>query len=308
MKFTIEKNIIVENLANVVKAISAKNIIPILNGIKLELEDDGLYLTASDSELTIRSFIPNESINKVENKGSIIIQSKFILDIIRKLPSDLVNFELMDGLKIRISSDNSQYDLNCLDPKEYPSMKLEEKDKPIIIKGDIFMLRNFKFEYYAPIDKLINSDLLVESYNQFNDVLNYENYTFNSRSVEDEYFKIWLNSVDFQFETQMDKGKVELNFGMSSSENKIKDKNKLINLFKTILGEVIDDINDQLSRGKLTNAVPKDQYLTVEDGYFYIRLDGEKTVNIEYVPLCFDKDLDTEQMDGIISDIEISFE
>ena len=138
MKFTIEKNIIVENLANVVKAISAKNIIPILNGIKLELEDDGLYLTASDSELTIRSFIPNESINKVENKGSIIIQSKFILDIIRKLPSDLVNFELMDGLKIRISSDNSQYDLNCLDPKEYPSMKLEEKDKPIIIKGDIF--------------------------------------------------------------------------------------------------------------------------------------------------------------------------
>ncbi len=138
MKFTIEKNIIVENLANVVKAISAKNIIPILNGIKFELEDDGLYLTASDSELTIRSFIPNESINKVDSTGSIIIQSKFILDILRKLPSDLVNFELMDGLKIRISSDNSQYDLNCLDPKEYPSLKLEEKDKPIIIKGELF--------------------------------------------------------------------------------------------------------------------------------------------------------------------------
>ena len=138
MKFTIEKNIIVENLANVVKAISAKNIIPILNGIKFELEDDGLYLTASDSELTIRSFIPNESINKVDSTGAIIIQSKFILDILRKLPSDLVNFELMDGLKIRISSDNSQYDLNCLDPKEYPSLKLEEKDKPIIIKGELF--------------------------------------------------------------------------------------------------------------------------------------------------------------------------
>ena len=138
MKFTIEKNVIVENLANVVKAISAKNIIPILNGIKFELNEEGLYLTASDSELTIRSFIPNESINKVENTGSIIIQSKFLLDIIRKLPSDLINFELMDGLKIRISSDNSQYDLNCLDPKEYPSLKLEEKEDPIVIKGSIF--------------------------------------------------------------------------------------------------------------------------------------------------------------------------
>ena len=39
----------------------------------------------------------------------------------------------MDGLKIKISSDNSQYDLNCLDPKEYPSLKLEEVEKPIIL-------------------------------------------------------------------------------------------------------------------------------------------------------------------------------
>ncbi len=138
MKFTIEKNVILENLSNVVKAISAKNIIPILNGIKFELEKDGLYLTASDSELTIKAFIDKKDIKKIEEEGSIIIQSKYILDIIRKMPTDEVNFELMDGLKIKISSDNSQYDLNCLDSKEYPSVKLEEVDKPIVLSGDIF--------------------------------------------------------------------------------------------------------------------------------------------------------------------------
>ena len=57
MKFTIDKNILLENLSNVVKAISTKNIIPILNGVKFELNDEGLFLTASDSELTIRAFI-----------------------------------------------------------------------------------------------------------------------------------------------------------------------------------------------------------------------------------------------------------
>ena len=82
MKFTIEKNVILENLSNVVKAISSKNIIPILNGIKFELTKEGLYLTASDSELTIKAFIDKESITNVENEGSIIIQSKYILDII----------------------------------------------------------------------------------------------------------------------------------------------------------------------------------------------------------------------------------
>lgn len=138
MKFTIDKNILLENLSNVVKAISTKNIIPILNGVKFELNNEGLFLTASDSELTIRAFIDRNSIINIENEGSIIIQSKYILDIIRKMPSDVINFELIDGLKIKISSDNSQYDLNCLDPKEYPSLKLEEVERPIIIKGNVF--------------------------------------------------------------------------------------------------------------------------------------------------------------------------
>jgi len=138
MKFTIEKSIILENLSNVVKAISPKNIIPILNGVKFELSKEGLYLTASDSELTIRAFIGNDNIKKIEEEGSIIIQSKYILDIIRKMPSDEINFELMDDLKIKISSDNSQYDLNCLDPKEYPTLKLEEVDKPIVLDGMTF--------------------------------------------------------------------------------------------------------------------------------------------------------------------------
>ncbi len=138
MKFTIEKNVILENLSNVVKAISSKNIIPILNGIKFELNNEGLNLTASDSELTIKAFIEKDKISNVDTEGSIIIQSKYILDIIRKMPSDEINFELMDGLKIKISSNNSQYDLNCLDPKEYPSMKLEEVENPIVLDGNTF--------------------------------------------------------------------------------------------------------------------------------------------------------------------------
>ena len=138
MKFTIEKNLLLENLSNVIKAISVKNIIPILNGIKFELNEEGLYLTASDSELTIKAFIEKSLINNVEKEGSIIIQSKYILDIIKKMPSDMINFELMDGLKIKIYSDNSQYDLNCLDSKEYPILKLDEVKDPIVINSSTF--------------------------------------------------------------------------------------------------------------------------------------------------------------------------
>ena len=137
MKFTIDKNILLESLVNVVRAINPKNIIPILNGIKIELNSDGLNLIASDSDLTIKSFIPRENIISIEQEGTIIIQSKYIIDIIRKLPNDEINIEVIDGLKIRIYTDNSQYNLNCLNTEDYPQIILEDSNNPIVIKSDI---------------------------------------------------------------------------------------------------------------------------------------------------------------------------
>ena len=138
MKFTIDKNILLESLVNVVRAISPKNIIPILNGVKFQLNKEGLYLMASDSDLTIKSFIAAENIKSIDEEGSIIIQSKYIIDIIRKLPTDIINIEVIDGLKVRIYTENSQYNLNCLNTEDYPQINLEETKNPVIIKGDLF--------------------------------------------------------------------------------------------------------------------------------------------------------------------------
>ena len=137
MKFTIEKNVILEGLINVSRAISSKNIIPVLGGIKFELSKEGLYLTASDSDLTIKTFIDAKNIKNIETEGNIIVQSKYIVDIIRKMPTDIIVFNVLDGLKIRISSGTSEYNLNCLDPSEYPSIKIEEHKNPIIINSDL---------------------------------------------------------------------------------------------------------------------------------------------------------------------------
>lgn len=138
MKFTIEKNVILENLINVSRAISSKNIIPILNGIKFELNDEGLYLTASDSELTIKTFIENKFIKHVSNEGKIVVSSDRLVDIIRNMPAETIDFEELDGYKIVITSGASKYNLNCFDPSDYPSVKLEENKNPILINSDVF--------------------------------------------------------------------------------------------------------------------------------------------------------------------------
>lgn len=136
MKFIIKKEIILRELTNVSRAISTKNIIPVLNGIVFELTKDGLYLTASDTELIIKSFIDKKEIEKIEETGTMIIPSKYILEIIRKMEEDVISFQKLDTEKIQISNSNNEYNLNCLNPSDYPSISFEESDKKLLLKAD----------------------------------------------------------------------------------------------------------------------------------------------------------------------------
>ena len=139
MKFTIKKEILLDALVKVSKAISTKNLIPVLAGIKFELKKKKLTLTASDNDITIQTTI--ESVNddefKIDSEGSIIIQGKYILDIVRKLPDQYINVEVIDELKILIYTENSEFNLNGISESEYPNVGLEESKKKININAGV---------------------------------------------------------------------------------------------------------------------------------------------------------------------------
>lgn len=137
MKFIIKQDILLENLNHVSKAISPRNLIPILTGIKFDLKDEGLYLSASDTDISIQSFIPITDITKVDEFGSIVIVGKYIVEIIRKLPNTDITIEVLDGYNMIISTDNTEFNLNGINPNEFPNLDLEETKEPIILKTDV---------------------------------------------------------------------------------------------------------------------------------------------------------------------------
>ena len=57
MNIEIKQSILIEYLNYVIKGVSSKNIIPILNCIKFDLTNEGLYMTVSDNESAIKTFI-----------------------------------------------------------------------------------------------------------------------------------------------------------------------------------------------------------------------------------------------------------
>lgn len=136
MKLSINREVLVKGVQNVLKAISNKTSIPVLSGIKIEATLEGLILQGSDADISIETFIPLQEDDKdnvnVERPGSIVLNAKFFSEIVRKLPMDEVELEV-NGLLAAIRSGSAEFNLNGMDPKDYPKFPKVKDDNPIQI-------------------------------------------------------------------------------------------------------------------------------------------------------------------------------
>ncbi len=136
MKLKIKKDLLLENLNKVSKAISTKNLIPTLAGIKFDLNKKGLTLTATNNDITIQKYIKIKKDNiNVEKEGVAILQGKDILDIVRVIPEEEINIEVFDEAKVLIYTDDEKikYDLNVINKNDYPNVNLEKSENFVTI-------------------------------------------------------------------------------------------------------------------------------------------------------------------------------
>ena len=138
MKFSIKQKILLEHLNNVIRGISTKNLIPILNCIKFELNSDGLYLISTDNELAIKDFIKASDIEKIDVQGEILISGRYIYDIVRKLTNDIINIEEVIDSQVLITTETSEFKLNCNSVSEFPDIDLDFTDSPIKLEEKVF--------------------------------------------------------------------------------------------------------------------------------------------------------------------------
>jgi DNA polymerase III subunit beta len=140
MQFTIQRDYLVQSVQDVMKAVSSRTTIPILTGIKIVANHEGVTLTGSDSDISIESFIPadenDELIAEVLQPGSIVLQARFFSEIVKKLPQDKVNIEVQDHLNTKIMSGTAEFSLNGLDPEEYPQLPQVEEGKSFKMPTD----------------------------------------------------------------------------------------------------------------------------------------------------------------------------
>lgn len=138
MKFTINRNLFLDNLNNVMRAISSRATIPILSGIKLNLTETELLLTGSDTDISIEIKIPVSEDLVVASTGSIVLPARFFSEIIKKLPGKNFSFEVKESFQTQIKSENSEFTINGLDANNYPLLPEINNESAFDIAGKTF--------------------------------------------------------------------------------------------------------------------------------------------------------------------------
>ncbi len=141
MRFTICRNRFEQNVQHVVKAVSSRTTIPILTGIKIVADENGVTLTGSDSDISIETFIPKEDEEREWISdivpGGIVLQARVFADIIKKLPEETVEIIVQDQYQATIRSGAVVFNITGFDPDEYPRLPQLREEKIFRLPQDM---------------------------------------------------------------------------------------------------------------------------------------------------------------------------
>lgn len=139
MRFKILNQVFFNAIDNVSRALSTKTPMPILKAIKTDVTKEGIFLTASNANITIKQFVAKEvdgqKIMEIEETGSAAIPGRLLLEVLRKAHSEYVELALYEEKIVKITFGNSEFTLNCYDVREYPNISLISSTDPIRIKA-----------------------------------------------------------------------------------------------------------------------------------------------------------------------------
>lgn len=132
MRIKINRQALISKLNHVTKAIPVKTTLSILTGIKFVTTDDGISLTASDSDITINAKLSKElftekgnvTLIEIEEPGGIVIPGKYFFEIIKKLEADVIEINTFDDTDILIRGGSGEYTLKGLSVENYPQIEL----------------------------------------------------------------------------------------------------------------------------------------------------------------------------------------
>ncbi|MDD2592008.1 MAG: DNA polymerase III subunit beta [Erysipelotrichaceae bacterium] len=141
MYFKISKKEFYSALSTVSRAISANSPLPLLSGIKIDVKEDEICLTGSDADISIKKTLKKsaEMILDIKDTGSVVIEARNILELVRKIDADEIEVETIDGTLTKFSWHTAEFKLNGMNVADYPAIDFSQPEKRFALEADILM-------------------------------------------------------------------------------------------------------------------------------------------------------------------------
>ena len=301
MNLTIDREILIDSLNTISRGLPSKSPMPILMGIKLYATDKDLYLTSSNSDISVEVRINDESL-VIEEYGQVVVPGRFFIDIIRKLNSKKVNLYLNEDNVLFIKVDRGEYRLRVMDPLDYPRIDFVSQENPFLIDSSVLkaIIRETIFATSQSEKKplltgvnfnLVDGKLTVTATDSFRlaqKVINIENYqnfniTVPAKSLDDLYKSI--DNVDDELKIYISNNKMlvvfkNVCFQTRLLEGNFPDTSRLIpEYFPIIVKFNKDELQEVVERISLLS--PRDKEKDKEITYSIIKFSLKKDRVIE---------------------------
>ncbi len=180
MIFTCKKQLILEGISIVQKAITGKSTVPILEGIYINATSEGLTLIGSDMDVSIETKVDAD----VLEIGSIVIDAKIFGEIIRKLPNSTIKIETIENQLIKITCEKSVFDVVYMNSNEFPALPNINEDLKISVNQNILknMIKGTSFAIAQDETRPILQGILFEVKNKNLNLVALDGYRLAVRS------------------------------------------------------------------------------------------------------------------------------
>lgn len=133
MKFYCDTEKLSSALGLVSRAVEASAVSPHLEGVLLEAKGGSLTLKGNNMEIAIETAIPSN----VAEEGGIVVNCKMLVDIVKRLPKDVIEFAVNEKNNVAISCLNADYMVVGLPAGEYPDIPSVEAECEIKIEAPV---------------------------------------------------------------------------------------------------------------------------------------------------------------------------
>ena len=153
MRIVVDSGELEDKLVMASKAVAKKSVKPVLAGFLFDVKDGEFNLHATDMETGVRAKV---NTNELEGEGKFVVDAKTILELVKSLPSDVVEMTL-EGDNLIITCGPSKFHLPTMDPSEFPEVTPAESEAILEIDTSILDEMVDKVIFAAATDEFMRN-------------------------------------------------------------------------------------------------------------------------------------------------------